>query len=419
MAIAGLRPIPKASRPSGGLDRSLPVLIVQVGDHPLQYGMLGAVRSLGRLGIPVYAVAPAGSALVRSRYLAGAFGWTVSPSDDDRQILSDLLGFAATIGARAVALAGDDEAATLLAERRAELSAAYLMPAVDSSLPRRLTSKFEMAQLCHAAGVPTPRTERPSSPRELLALAEQIGYPVVLKNDAAWTRISHPGVRNTVLVRARIGLEELASSWSSMPRVIVQPYLRDTGTNDWVVNGYLPDDGSDGILFTGRKARSWPPYTGVASCAYTALNPQLAETTEALCHAIGYRGIFDVDWRVDPSDGTLKLVDFNPRLGAMFRLFVRADGLDVVRAMHLDLTERELPTSGPMGNRTFFVENLDLPARLAYRRNGDRVPTPPGQVELAWWARDDPAPAAAAALASLKLALTGVRHGTLGRSGLA
>src|SRR5262245_48497044 len=55
---------------------SPPVLILKTGHYPVHHGGVGIIRSLGRLGVPVYAVTedqltPAAA----SRYLAGSFVW--------------------------------------------------------------------------------------------------------------------------------------------------------------------------------------------------------------------------------------------------------------------------------------------------------------------------------------------------------
>ncbi len=97
-------------------------------------------------------------------------------------------------------------------------------------------------------------------------------------------------------------------------------------------------------------------------------NPQLADLAVRLCRAIGYCGIVDMDWRFDGRDQRYKLVDFNPRMGAQFSLFETETGVDVVRALHLDLTGREVHASSMVDGRGIRVEHLDLPARLSLRR---------------------------------------------------
>jgi hypothetical protein len=60
--------------PAVEADRDVPALIVKIGQYPLHSGGVGAIRALGRLGVPVYAMTkdrftPASA----SRYLKGQF----------------------------------------------------------------------------------------------------------------------------------------------------------------------------------------------------------------------------------------------------------------------------------------------------------------------------------------------------------
>jgi hypothetical protein len=75
------------------------------------------------------------------------------------------------------------------------------------------------------------------------------------------------------------------------------------------------------------------------------------------------------------TDGTAntneyKLVDLNPRVGAQFRLFEDGAGVDVARALYLDLTGRCVRASRPIEGRTFVVDFHDLAASLGYLRRG-------------------------------------------------
>ena len=146
------------------------------------------------------------------------------------------------------------------------------------------------------------------------------------------------------------------------------------------------------VGFTGVKYRSWPPQFGVTTYARVVENPELADEATAFCSRIGYRGIVDLDWRLDRRDGRYRLLDFNPRVGAQFRLFETDAGIDVVRALHLDLTGRAVPPGRQRDGRGFVVENLDAPAILAYRRlrpSPGAVPHAEGRIEGAWFAWDD------------------------------
>jgi predicted ATP-grasp superfamily ATP-dependent carboligase len=114
----------------------------------------------------------------------------------------------------------------------------------------------------------------------------------------------------------------------------------------------------------------------------------------ALLAELSYRGLVDLDLRRDARDGQYKLLDFNPRLGAQFRLFRNQDGLDVVLAAYLDLTGQAVPEGTQLNGRRFLVENYDPLAALRYWRDGELRPgswlaSLRSVDELAWFARDD------------------------------
>jgi D-aspartate ligase len=176
---------------------------------------------------------------------------------------------------------------------------------------------------------------------------------------------------------------------------MLQEYIPEEVADDWIFHGYF-DAGSECLVgFTGVKYRSFPPYFGATSYARAVANPELESESIAFLRNVGYRGIVDMDWRLDRRDGRYRLLDCNPRIGAQFRLFENTAGIDVVRAQHLDLTGREVPKAPQVEGRGFFVENRDLPALLTYKRLRPKpgaVPHEKGRIEPAWFAWDDPLP---------------------------
>jgi D-aspartate ligase len=65
------------------------VLLLKVGHYPLHHGTVGAIRSLGRLGVPVYAIVedpftPA----ARSRRLAGRFCWPMTSGEQPDELVA-------------------------------------------------------------------------------------------------------------------------------------------------------------------------------------------------------------------------------------------------------------------------------------------------------------------------------------------
>ncbi|WP_246114055.1 ATP-grasp domain-containing protein [Streptomyces montanus] len=374
-------------------DRGVPGLIVKFGDYPLHHGGVGAIRSLGRLGVPMYAITedrytPA----ALSRHLRRAFVWPTTGTEEPARLVEGLLRIGRRIGRPAVLIPTDEEAAVLIAEHQTELGGGFLFPRVDAGLPRRLASKQGLHELCVEHGIPSPKAAFPESYDEIEEFAAKARFPLVAKNREAFVRRARPAVNGTTRITSRERLLGLAREWGAHPGVILQEYLPREEAEDWIVHAYFDAHSVPLAMFTGVKVRSWPPHAGMTAHAYVVDNPELADLATRFIKQIGFSGVIDLDLRFDRRDGQYKLLDFNPRMGAQFRLFESESGIDVVRAMHLDLTGRAVPKGGQRAGRRYIVENIDLPALLAYRRSGyttPHAPVRPSGTELAWLAADD------------------------------
>jgi predicted ATP-grasp superfamily ATP-dependent carboligase len=396
-------------------------VILKIGHYPLHHGGVGAIRTLGRAGVPVYAMTedrltPA----ALSRYVRDSFVARTTGREDDAYLLALFESVGRRIGRRAIALPTDDEAASFVAEHADELSPWFVIPRVPPTLPRHLSSKRGLHETCLELEVATPAAAFPSSVDEVAEFARTARFPVVAKNVDPWLRLRTPVVPNSTLVRTPEALLTLAADWPAAPQVMLQEYIPRDAAEDWIFHGYADASSSCPVALTGVKYRSWPPRAGVTSYARMVPNEELVGRSTDLLHRLGYRGIVDLDWRFDRRDQEYKLLDFNPRVGAQFRLFETTAGIDVVRAMHLDLTGRAIPSGEPKTGRGFRVEYLDEPAIVASAvfRMGAALPVPhaPGEREPAWFAPDDPLPVLAAGVrCAAPLALRLRRLGRAGR----
>ncbi len=394
--------------PPANFDRSVPALLFKVGQYPIHHGGVGAIRTLGRVGVPVYAVTEdAATPAAASRYLEGYFVFSTTGAEDEEELVAGLASIGRRVGRRSVLACTDDEAAVLVAAHASELVEWFITPGVAAALPGRLASKRGVFELCRELGTPTPDAQFPVTLGELEEFAARATFPVVVKNLEAFTRMRQPVVGASTIVASPEDLLALASSWPEPFSAIVQECIPDEVGEDWIFQAYFDADSAPLVAFTGVKLRSWPVSAGVTTCGRVVENPRLAAQAIDFCRRVGYRGIVDLDWRLDRRDGEYKLLDFNPRIGAQFRLFETDAGINVVRAMHLDLTGRDVPRGRQANGHSLVVEHLDGPARLVARRSLLEVASPYGRSETsyAWLAPDDPLPfvAMAARFADLVL----------------
>lgn len=373
-------------------DQAVPALIVKIGRYPWHHGGVGAIRSLGRVGVPVYAITEdRWTPAAVSRYLSGRFVWPTTGLEEPAWLVERLIDIGRRIGIRSVLVPFDDEAAVLIAEHAADLRDSFLFPMVEGSLPRRLASKRGLRELCLEHGVPTPGAAFPVNRDELARFAERGKFPVVAKNMGAFERKRAPVVSDSTRIDDAEELRAIGQTWGEDFSVILQDYLPREDSEDWILHAYCDESTNCTVEFTGVKVRSFPPQAGMTTRAYSVHNPVLKDIGARFVKNIGYHGALDMDWRFDRRSGEYNLLDFNPRVGAQFRLFENAAGIDVVRAMHLDLTGRSVPLTDQVDGRRYIVEHFDLAAALT-ERGGCSTPPPAAKqksTELAWLAVDD------------------------------
>jgi D-aspartate ligase len=381
-------------------DTTVPALVLKMDSYALHHGGLGVVRSLGRLGIPVYGVyrerlMPAAV----SSYLSGRFIWRGEVEDESR-FLDGMAMIGERLGRPAVLVPTDDLGAIMVSQHVATLSRWFRFPDPPTGLAPLVASKKGLYELCSKLGIPCPQVSYPSSRHDLEEFAAKAAFPVVAKAIEPWLVPAGAGLKSTSIIHSPEDLLDLYRrlEGNSAGNLLLQEYIPPDRAQDWFFHGYCDARSSCLVSFTGVKLRSYPPYAGATSLGRCQDNDTLRGHAEQLLETIGYRGIMDLDYRLDLRDGEYKLLDFNPRVGAQFRVFEDAAGIDVVRALHLDLTGREVRRRPQREGRVFVVEQSDLLASLGYHRAGDLSLSswlsslPASRSELAWFARDDLAP---------------------------
>ncbi|WP_431998795.1 ATP-grasp domain-containing protein [Streptomyces fungicidicus] len=366
------------------LDTRVPAVLLRTDRNPFHHGTLGAVRSLGRAGVEVHLVADsAGSPVHRSRYVHRMHA-PPPPGASADEILAVLRRVAGQVGRPAVLIPLDDATAIAAGRLRDDLSPSYLLPAMPATLSERVADKAELAAVCASADVPHPLTLVPDSPRGAAEDARRLGLPLVAKWSRPWLLPAGSGLRSTQVVHTAQQARALhARTAEAGSPLLLQAFLPPGEDRDWFFHGYADRSGTVRAGGPGRKQLSWPRGAGLTAVGHWTPNAEVRTLAERVTGGLGYRGVFDLDFRRCGSTGRYHLLDFNPRPGAQFRLFADSAGLDVVRALHLDLTGRPLPDGQPVAGRSFVVENYAPFAALR---------TAPGGRELAWYARDDRVP---------------------------
>ncbi len=387
-------------------DQPAAVILKMVPDS-YAHGRLCAIRTLGKMGVRTVVVTerrvdPASLSKWADRIVVIPFSAT--PGEEAKDAL---VALGRELGDRPVLLATDDVGALFVDDHADALCQVYRFPIGPRGLARSLADKGNLHELSRQAGIPTPEAYFPKDRRDASLFAARSSYPVVLKSMDPQLMRRRPGARSVVIASdpgaLLRGYDEMEVE-GDRPNVMFQEFIPGDPLTVWMFNGYFDASSRCLVGFTGQKLRQYLPATGATSLGVCRANPEVASLASRFLAAIGYRGIVDMGFRYDARDGRYKLLDVNPRMGATFRLFVGSGGLDVVRAMYLDLTGQPVPAEETVEGRRWVVEPFDLRSYTIEHRAGgistrDWLRSLRGVDEWAWWDPSDPLPALAVAVA--------------------
>ncbi len=378
-------------------DTSTPVLVLRSDGH----GGLNIMRSLGRLGVPIYNLDPDPRApAFQSRFCRGKFPWDIEhrPAEDSLEYLSRA---GQTIGRPCIAIPTTDRTARFVADHDQALRQWFIFPRQPAGLVSSLSSKERMFYLARRHNIPTPEAAFPKSRADVLEFLDRARFPIMLKGIDVQKLWDRTGKKMFIVHSKRELLERYDQAEDPLdPNLMLQEYIPGGDDTVWMFNGYFNQQSDCLVAFTGKKIRQCPVHTGSTSLGICIENREVAEVTRRFMKAVSYRGILDIGYRYDARDGQYKVLDVNPRIGATFRLFVGESGMDVVRALYLDLTGQPVVHSPAANGRRWIVEDLDLVSSWRYWREGglsfgDWFSSLWGIDEAAYLAADDLLPVAA------------------------
>lgn len=307
---------------------------------------LSVTRSLAWAGIPVYllnrANVPARCSRL-GRWLAGL--------ETPHEWRRFLLGSGSDYLAGAVVLACSDEAIEVVTDNWPELASKFILEECSPLVRRRLLDKFCTYEIAREVGIPVPRFWLASSDRGLDVVDEECRYPVILK-----PRLSHNSIKigrkyARADNRSQLIAEHARLAHLGVP-VVIMEFIPGNDDNSHSYYTYMDEDGTPLVNFTKSLLRRHPLNQGNATYHTTQWNPEVAELGLRFFRRVGLRGIGHVEFKRDPRDQKLKIIEVNARFTGANPLINKC-GIDLALITYNRLTGR--PQSYPETYKTGLV----------------------------------------------------------------
>lgn len=342
----------------------------------MSYAGLGIVRSLGRKGIPVYAVdSDPNKVGMQSKYCIPLVCPDINESEE--KYVQFFIDLGKSFDQKAVLYPTGDKMVLVFSKHRKDLAPYYhcLMP--DDNLVNFLVSKNGLDEIAQKHNIPAPRTAFPENVTDIENLSEDLQYPVIIKPSLSpnWQTPEIYSIigNNTKAVDVH-SKKELLHYYKRIAAVnkgmIIQEYIPGNDDQLYYVCLYCDKNAEPIAGFAGQKIRLYPVHFGSASYVKSIYDKKLIDMSAKMVKEIGYKGLCGIEFKKDPRDGVYKLIEINVRFG-LWDMLGEKCGVNLAYKAYKDAIGQPIKEKWEYKTGIIWVAiQRDFAAFRAYRREG-------------------------------------------------
>jgi D-aspartate ligase len=315
----------------------------------LDVSAYGIARSLGRHGIPVYALNDhLRDPLKYSRYVRECFVYPDDPAQPrayagdsvaNEDVLCRLmLEWGARFPRKPVLFATSDWFARFLSNQQQRLVEKFLFHWVPGEVFNTIVDKGTMARFCETAGVKVPRTHITRAEDDMGQIARDFVYPCLIKPVHRYTANFPVESAKVLIAQTPAEAQAFFDKFPMMKGATLMQELIEGGDDQVFQYTALVNSGNQVAGFaTVRKLRQYPPGFGSMCYGQTEKNEALAGEGLKLIKALGYRGLGSLEFKYREKTGGYYFIEMNTRLPWYNGIFADA-GVNLPYLAYLDLT---------------------------------------------------------------------------------
>lgn len=356
---------------------------------------LAVVRSLGRQGIPVVGVDLNPRAIgFSSRYCMRLE--SAESIQSKQELISALERFGKSLPTKGVLFPTTDEYLSLISQNAEKLKKYYIFP-LEENIVESFLNKKQFYRLCVENNVAIPRTHFPKDIEDLISISREMTYPCILK--PVYSHVWQKKLRGQKVFKASSS-DELIETYKKViefnKEVMVQEIIQGKDDRIYLCAAYFSKNAEPLAIFTGRALRQYPTEFGTKSLAEAVDDPEVAELSIRFLKAINFQGICGVEFKRDPRDNQLKMIEINPR-PVRWHSLTDACEVPIVYTAYRDLLGKEVKPVSSQGKGKWIFVWRDLLSATKYvlRRQlsiGNWINSLKGKKEYAIFRWDDPIP---------------------------
>jgi predicted ATP-grasp superfamily ATP-dependent carboligase len=339
------------------------------------YTGVNLVRYLVRRGVKAYCIENDRS----KQCFRSVYGTSLQCPDPDTkpaEWLDFMLVLAKRLGAKPVLIPTGDAFVSAIAKHADLLGGAYLFCRDGIKVQGLLATKELQYDLAVEHGMPVPRTKMVKSREEVNQYGPTVQYPCVLKpvRPRDWSNVPRGHLldsRKVVLVNS---VDELEAQYLAVaevnPEIVIQEIIAGPDTLKMIYLSCYSTDGRRIALCMAKELRTNPIHFGNASILEPFMDAEVASICDRFLTRIGYSGLCEIELKRDSRDGSVKMIEANPRYTGSSDVAPYA-GVDLGWLHYLDLIgQRVEMVNQEDGKFHHIVLTWDFSTFGSYRREG-------------------------------------------------
>lgn len=288
--------------------------------HPVfvfntKFNGLAVIRTLGKAGIPVYALDTHQSVGTFSRY--AKFWICPNPSTSEKRFIDFLIEKGQRFKHKPLLFPTNDEWATAVSKHKEILSRYFVTITADWDVIKLVVEKDKFFRWTQERGYPVPKTYFN------IDEIDKSLFPMVAK--PTFRRMSSDDEYNKYIeeISNQLRLVHLDTIEdfnkfchkyeNLLSHFIFQEEVIGMANRMYTVGIYADKDSKLLAIFTGRKVRGFPPDIGDCIVGQSEPLPELVELTKKLIKDLNYTGVAEVEFKKDAKTEEYKLLEINPR----------------------------------------------------------------------------------------------------------
>jgi D-aspartate ligase len=347
------------------MDKSTPVLIMGGRENALSL-----VRRFGAAGIKTRVTGPLDCWGMNSRYCSKSYPVPKNQPDEvywQELLLSDNHPELHN----SLLIPGSDVAINFIARNRPKLETRFLIVHNTAKMQLALLDKRETLKLAKSAGVATPNFWDVENEDDLDRIRQSIVFPVMVKPIISHEFIKVFGQKLFIIENDFDQLaEKVRLSWAENLEVMVIEMIPGPDAQLSSYYTYIDKNHHSHFDYTKCVVRRYPVNRGLACFHKNTWLPETANAGRKFFQGIGFTGFGNIEFKLDPRDNVLKVIEANARFTAAQELIVQS-GAPIDFIYYCVATGQPAPEFSTYNeNLTFWYGLRDVLAFLEMKKSG-------------------------------------------------